>query len=185
MNKSLIKTSKFLSLVLRHQPERAGITLDGAGWVRVDTLLHGCAKHGHVVSREELEEVIRENDKKRFVLNEDGTRIRAAQGHSINIELGYAPIEPPEILYHGTAIQYLTSIKEQGLISKARQHVHLSDLVDTAIKVGGRHGRAVVIPVKSGVMHRDGGIFYLTPNAVWLSGPISPEYLDFYQLIYP
>src|SRR5690348_12196580 len=121
-----VKISKFLSLVLRHKPEEIGITLDDAGWVDVDTLLAACAKHRFPLTREQLETVVATSDKKRFAFNETGTRIRANQGHSVEVELGYAPAQPPEILYHGTADRFIDSIRRQGLVKGKRHHVHLS-----------------------------------------------------------
>lgn len=182
MNKDEVRTSKFLSLVLRHKPEEAGLTLDESGWCSVDDLLKGCASRGHRISRPELDQIVAENDKKRFQLSDDGRRIRANQGHSIQIDLGYEPQVPPETLYHGTATRFLDSIKKMGLIKGSRQHVHLSVLVETALKVGERHGKPVVISVNAGQMHRSGAPFYLTPNGVWLVDAVQPEYLRFDDL---
>ena len=153
------KTSKFLSLVLRHEPGRAGVTPDAAGWVGVAELLEGCARVGHSISREELEEVVRTSDKQRFALSEDGTRIRANQGHSVEVELGYDPAVPPEVLWHGTAEQFVASIREQGLVRGSRHHVHLSETEATAAAVGRRHGKLVLLRVRAADMHRAGVVF--------------------------
>src|SRR5215470_13016716 len=126
MEKRLIKTSKFLSYVLRHKPQEIGIELDKNGWVETAVLLEACRQHNHPLSREELEEVVRTNDKKRFAFNEDGSKIRASQGHSVDIELDYQPVTPPEWLYHGTATRFLESIRDKGLFKGKRHHVHLS-----------------------------------------------------------
>ena len=83
-----VRLSKFLSFVLRHQPEAVGLSLDAAGWVEVDALLRACAEHGRRMSPEDLAEVVRENDKQRFAFSEDGRRIRASQGHSTDVALG-------------------------------------------------------------------------------------------------
>jgi putative RNA 2'-phosphotransferase len=183
MDKDQVRTSRFLSLVLRHKPESAGLTLDEFGWCSVDDLLRGCALRGHEISREELDTIVAENGKKRFQLSDDGRRIRASQGHSIEIDLQYTPIRPPRTLYHGTATRFLDSIKKLGLIKGSRQYVHLSADLDTAFKVGERHGKPVVIPVKSGEMHLAGMAFYLTPNGVWLVEVVPPLYLSFDDLI--
>jgi putative RNA 2'-phosphotransferase len=171
------RTSKFLSLVLRHEPQRIGVRLDEAGWVAVDALLEGCRRAGTPMSRVDLEEIVRTSDKQRFALSEDGTRIRANQGHSVEVELGYEPATPPEVLYHGTAEKYLASILREGLQKQARHHVHLSERVDQAAAVGRRHGELVVLQVSAGSMHRAGQEFFRTPNGVWLTDQVTPEFL--------
>ena len=171
--------SKFLSLVLRHEPQRAGIALDESGWVAVDELLAGCRRAGQVISPEELREIVRTSDKQRFALSPDGTRIRANQGHSVEVELGYEPATPPEVLYHGTAEKNLAGIRQQGLHKGARHDVHLSERVETAAQVGQRHGRLVLLEVRAGAMHRDGFVFRRTPNGVWLADHVPPGYLVF------
>jgi putative RNA 2'-phosphotransferase len=179
MSDTNTRISKFLSLVLRHKPAEIGITLDEAGWVEVDTLLSACQKHRFPITRPQLEMVVATSDKKRFAFNEDGTRIRANQGHSVEVELGYAPAQPPEILYHGTADRFLDSIRRQGLLKGKRHHVHLSLTRETAAAVGTRHGRLVLLQVRSGDMHRAGIQFYKTPNDVWLTDTVPAEYLVF------
>jgi putative RNA 2'-phosphotransferase len=152
--------------------------LDYAGWVGVSELLAACQAHNFPVTREELGTVVRENDKKRFALSEDGTRIRASQGHSVEVELGYAPLAPPPSLYHGTAAHLLASIRERGLLKGGRHHVHLSTDAATAAKVGARRGRPHVIEVESGRMHADGYEFYLSDNGVWLTEHVPAKYLS-------
>lgn len=174
-----VRLSKFLSLVLRHEPGKAGLALDSAGWVDVDELLRGCASAGHLISRSQLEEVARSSDKQRFAFSPDGLRIRANQGHSVEVRLDYARQTPPEILFHGTATRFLASIREQGLVKGARHHVHLSADVETAIKVGQRHGRPVVLQVRAGEMHRAGAEFFRSDNGVWLTERVQPEWLGF------
>jgi putative RNA 2'-phosphotransferase len=177
MERRLVRISKFFSRVLRHQPERIGIELDRGGWVAVSDLLAACRAHDFPVTREELWAVVRENDKKRFALNEDGTRIRASQGHTVEIELGYAPLAPPAVLYHGTAAHLLDSIKARGLVKGGRHHVHLSADAATAAKVGARHGKPQVIEVESARMHADGYEFYRSDNGVWLTEHVPAKYL--------
>jgi putative RNA 2'-phosphotransferase len=179
MSSRLVRASKFLSRVLRHEPGRIGIALDAAGWVAVSDLLAACRAHNFPLTREELEAVVRENDKKRFALSEDGARIRASQGHSVEIELGYAPLAPPSTLYHGTAVRLLASIRERGLLKGGRHHVHLSTDAATAAKVGARHGKPHVIEVESGRMHADGYEFYRSDNGVWLAEHVPAKYLIF------
>ena len=171
--------SKFLSLVLRHEPEKVGVTLDDAGWTDVDALLAACAAHGNAFTREELLEVVDTSDKKRFALSEDGTRIRASQGHSVKVDLGYEPTTPPEVLYHGTATRFVESIRRDGLRPGERHDVHLSETVETATAVGQRHGRPVVLTVLAGRMHRDGNVFRRSANGVWLAPAVPVEYLEF------
>jgi putative RNA 2'-phosphotransferase len=179
MNKSVVKISKFLSLVLRHQPEKIGLSLDESGWTSVERLIEASRKHGVEFTLEELHNVVANNDKKRFSLSEDGLLIRANQGHSIEVELGYDPITPPEILYHGTAERFLNSIKQQGLVKGKRHHVHLSADTDTAVKVGQRHGKPVILTVKAGSMEQAGFVFYLSANGVWLTEHVPVQYLGF------
>jgi putative RNA 2'-phosphotransferase len=165
MSKRIVTISKFLSLVLRHKPEEIGIQLDSAGWVDVDELLSACAANQFPFSRDELDKVVATNDKKRFAFSEDGKRIRANQGHSVEVELEYEPSVPPEILYHGTADRFPDSIQQKGLIKGNRHHVHLSTELETAISVGQRHGRPLVFCVLAGDMHRAGYKFSFQPTA--------------------
>lgn len=179
--KEQIRTSKFLSLVLRHDPEAANVTLDEGGWCSVDNLLLGCKKHGYPVSLEDLRLLVAESDKKRFQFSDDGASIRAVQGHSVEIELGYVPQHPPETLYHGTAARFLDSIRTLGLLKQSRQFVHLSPSAELAQKVGRRHGKPIVLEISSGIMHRAGIVFFMAPNGVWLVDAVPASYLRFPQ----
>lgn len=179
MANRLESTSKFLSLVLRHRPETIGLTLDPEGWVPVDALLEACRSHGRSIDRALLREVVETNDKKRFSFSPDGTRIRANQGHSVAVDLGLSPVEPPELLYHGTVAKFLASIRQQGLVKGSRQHVHLSKDEATARTVGKRRGRPVVLVVEAGRMALDGRLFYLSANGVWLTDSVPPGFLRF------
>ena len=156
MNKQLVTISKFLSFVLRHNPQAIGIVLDAEGWVAVDELLAAAARHGQTVTREQLAEVVATNDKKRFSFSPDGQLIRANQGHSVEVDLGLVAVEPPELLYHGTVERFLDSIREKGLLRGKRHHVHLSADRETAARVGQRRGRPVVLVVEAERMHRAG-----------------------------
>lgn len=143
-SKEKIQLSKFMSLVLRHEPGAVGIVLDAAGWTPVEELLSGLNRSGRSVTREQLLEVVATNDKSRFALSEDGLRIRASQGHSVEAKLEYVPREPPAMLYHGTATRFVEAIRRDGLKKMGRQHVHLSLDEETAIRVGSRYGKPVV-----------------------------------------
>ena len=179
MNRRTIRLSKFLSYVLRHHPESIGLELDEGGWVRVDELLSAWRKHKHPITRKELQEIVATSDKRRFSFSPDGLRIRANQGHSVSVDLGLEPLEPPELLYHGTVAQFLDSIRRQGLLRGQRHHVHLSGDQRTARRVGQRRGTPVVLVVEAGRMHRDGRAFYRSANGVWLTDSVPPEYLRF------
>lgn len=177
--KERTRTSKFLSLVLRHEPQRIGIQLDPAGWVEVDLLLFACRQHGKPINRAELEEVVATNEKKRFAFSEDGQRIRANQGHSVEVSLGYIPQSPPPLLYHGTATRFLESIRAEGLTKQERHHVHLSADTETAHKVGQRHGKPVILTIKADAMRIAGHEFYLSDNGVWLTEHVPTEFIDY------
>ncbi len=178
MNTKLVSTSKFLSLILRHKPEKIGLTLDEAGWANVPELIERCNKHGHKLTLALLEEIVSTNEKQRFAFNADKSRIRANQGHSIDVDLQLTPKVPPAMLYHGTATRFLDSIRQQGLIAGNRQHVHLSADHETALKVGQRHGKPIVLEVQSGAMHAAGIAFYQSENGVWLTGHVPASYLN-------
>ncbi|MDX3798300.1 RNA 2'-phosphotransferase [Streptomyces sp. AK04-3B] len=172
-----VKVSKYLSKHLRHQPERIGLTLDAAGWVEIDELISACAAHGFRFTRDELDHVVAANDKKRFAI--DGTRIRASQGHSVEVDLGLEPAVPPSYLYHGTVARSLDAIRAEGLRPMNRHDVHLSADRETATRVGARRGRPVVLSVDAGAMHQDGHVFHLSANGVWLTKSVPPQYLRF------
>ena len=174
-----VKISKFLSYVLRHRPESIGIRLDSGGWADVSELLRGAEQNGFRIGIDELSVVVKESDKKRFSFSEDGLRIRANYGHSIAVNLGYKPSVPPDVLYHGTAAKNLKAIRVGGLTKGNRQYVHLSPDSDTAMGVGRRHGKPIVLKVESGRMHSDGHEFYLSSSGIWLTEYVPPEYLVF------
>lgn len=180
MNEKEIKgTSKFLSLVLRHSPETIHLKLDENGWANVDELITQCNKHKKQLDLELLNIVVETNDKKRFAFNDDKTKIRASQGHSIDVELNLAEVKPLDYLYHGTIGTNMQSIRENGLKKMKRQHVHLSKDKETAIKVGSRRGTPIVLTVNAGMMYADGFKFYFSENEVWLTEEVPPKYIDF------
>ena len=179
MKSDLKKISKFLSYVLRHKPEAIGIQLDSEGWIEVDKLINAAKNDNVKLSKAILDEVVFTNDKQRFTYSPDGLLIRANQGHSVNVKLALKPAVPPDTLFHGTASRFVESIKRKGLIKKQRQHVHLSSLEDTAITVGNRHGRPIVLTINSKQMHDDGFLFYLSKNGVWLTETVPVEYIVF------
>ena len=174
MMRNRTKTSKFLSLILRHRPQEIGITLDQHGWAKVEELLKGAE-----ISMEDLEEIVAADEKQRYSFNEDKTRIRANQGHSIPVDLELDEKEPPEFLYHGTIGKFLASIREQGLQKQKRQYVHLSKDVETAVKVGQRRGKPMVLQIAAGRMRTDGYVFYLSDNGVWLTKEVPASYIKF------
>jgi len=171
--------SKFLSLILRHRPETIGLKLDNNGWADIEELLSKSEKNNRLFSKEDLEEVVTTNDKQRFIFNESKTKVRANQGHSIEVELDLQSQVPPELLYHGTVEKFVTSIRTEGLQKMSRQHVHLSKDIETAEKVGSRRGEAIILCVSSGVMYKDGYIFYLSENGVWLTDNVPSVYVNF------
>lgn len=179
MSPHLVKLSRFLALVLRHDPGSIGLRLDRQGWALVDELIACAQAHGRGLSRELLLQIVAENDKQRFALSADRRMIRASQGHSIPVELELEPCAPPEELFHGTAGRNLPSIRAQGLVRGRRHHVHLSPDRETARRVGARHGAAVVLVVRSGEMHGAGHGFYRSDNGVWLTDTVPPEFLRF------
>ena len=172
-----VKVSKYLSKHLRHQPERIGLILDEGGWVEIDTLIAAATAHGFRFTREELDHVVAANDKKRFAI--EGTRIRASQGHSVEVDLGLPAATPPPYLYHGTVDRNLDAIRSEGLRPMNRHDVHLSADRETATRVGARRGRPVVLSVDTGAMHRDGHVFHVSANGVWLTKAVPPQYLRF------
>ena len=174
---SLIKASRFMSLILRHKPESIGISLDAHGWADVEELIKGISKK-YPFDRNILEEIVRTDDKQRYTFNEDKTLIRANQGHSIPVDVELEIVNPPEYLWHGTGEKYTDSIELIGLIPKSRLYVHLSSDEETAINVGKRHGKPVVYRVRSGEMMKKGYVFYLSKNNVWLTKNVPGEYLE-------
>lgn len=179
MAENLEKLGKFISLILRHSPETIGLELDESGWADVRKLLDGMNRKGRRINFSLLNEIVEKNNKKRYEFSNDYKKIRACQGHSIDINLDLESIEPPEILFHGTALRNLDSIKKDGVNKRNRQHVHLSEDYDTAYNVGKRHGKPYIITVLSGKMYKEGKKFYISKNKVWLTDDIESKYLKF------
>lgn len=174
-----MKISKYLARYLRHQPERIGLVLDPHGWAAVDDLLGAAAAHGFPIARAELDEVVARNDKQRYAFDADGTRIRANQGHSVEVDLGLPVVEPPEWLYHGTVARFLPAIRAEGLRPMNRHAVHLSPDRATAVRVGARRGRPVVLAVRAGRMRCEGGFdFRRSANGVWLVEAVPAEWIS-------
>lgn len=174
---TLTRISRYISLILRHKPEAAGITLDEHGWANVDELIAGVNKT-HPLTMEVLQEIVRTDEKQRYSFSEDGTLIRANQGHSIPVDVELPELEPPKILYHGTGRKYVESIDRQGLLPKSRLYVHLSADQETAVNVGQRHGIPVVYTIQAEAMFKDGYLFYRSVNGVWLTKAVPVQYLE-------
>jgi putative RNA 2'-phosphotransferase len=185
LSASGVQDSKYLAGVLRHNPGKIGIELDAAGWVEVDVLLAALARRGRRIGRTRLDHIVAGNNKKRFEYDEAGTRIRASQGHSVPVDLGYAVCVPPETLYHGTATRSLEPIFGEGLKPGRRHHVHLSADLETAVKVGARHGKPAVLLVAAARMHQDGREFFRSTNGVWLTEHVAPRYLSLTSSVAP
>ena len=178
MEKDLKHISKLISLVLRHKPEAIGINLDRNGWVPVDELIKKINESGTSLTPDTLRKVVDTNDKQRFSFNEDLTKIRANQGHSVDIDLELKSVKPPEILYHGTAEKFVDSILKEGIIKQRRQFVHLSVQIDTANSVGSRHGKPIILSIDAKSMAEDGFDFFISENGVWLTEEVPAKYIS-------
>lgn len=175
--KNFTKLGRYLCMILRHKPEVIGIQLDEHGWADVEELVAGVAAD-RTFSRDMLEEIVRTDSKRRYSFNADKTKIRANQGHSIDVDLEFETAQPPEYLWHGTAEKYVDSIEVKGLLPKSRKYVHLSLDIQTAVQVGKRHGSPVIYRVRSGEMYRKGFRFYISVNGIWLTMMVPVEYLE-------
>ncbi len=178
MEKDLKHISKLISLVLRHKPDAIGTTLDPNGWVPVDELIEKINKSGTSLTIDTLHKVVDTNDKQRFSFNEDATKIRANQGHSIDVDLNLKPVNPPEKLYHGTADRFVDSILKDGIKKQSRQFVHLSLQTDTANSVGSRHGKPIILSIDAKLMYEDGFQFFVSENGVWLTEEVPASYIS-------
>lgn len=178
MKKAHNEVSKFLSYVLRHQPQAIGLELDSEGWANIDALIAGAAGHGQSLDKQLIEAVVQGSDKKRFALSEDGLHIRAVQGHSTTqVDIAFTEKKPPDILYHGTASRFLSAILAEGLTAQLRQYVHLSADREVAIQVGQRYGTPVVLEINALAMFEQGYPFYQAENGVWLTRQVAVEFI--------
>ncbi|HBF4616110.1 RNA 2'-phosphotransferase [Clostridioides difficile] len=174
------KLSIFISLILRHKPETIGIKLDDYGYADVNELIEKINNTGRNINIEILEQIVKEDNKQRYSFNEDRSKIRANQGHSINVNVELRELEPPRFLYHGTATRFLDNIKKEGIISKSRLYVHLSNDIDTAVQVGKRHGIPIVLKINAGKMYENDYKFYLSENNIWLCEYIPFKYVEIF-----
>lgn len=179
MDEQLVQKSRFLSRVLRHRPDAIGITIDGQGWTNVGDLLEKAAAHGMQISREELDRIVADNDKQRFTLDAGKNRIRAAQGHSVKVDLKLPVRTPPPVLYHGTVSKFLLSIRKQGLLPGSRLDVHLSETRETAVAVGARRGKPAILVIETFPMLKAGIQFRRAENGVWLVAEVPPQFIRF------
>ncbi|AYM76770.1 RNA 2'-phosphotransferase [Janthinobacterium agaricidamnosum] len=180
MTDHLVNTSKFLALILRHSPEKIGLALDAQGWADIGQLLAHAAQHGRHISREQLDEVVARDSKTRYAISDDGLRIRANQGHSLAaVDIALPPATPPAMLYHGTASRFVEAIRAGGLLPGSRNHVHLSSSRETAVAVGARHGKPVVLTVDVAAMQAQGHVFYVSDNGVWLTQAVPRAFIGF------
>lgn len=179
MSKKHTDISKFLSYILRHQPEAVGLSLDKDGWAVITDLILCAKQEGYILDPDIIQAVITSSDKKRFILSDDGLHIRAAQGHSTQqVDIAYQEKTPPDILYHGTATRFISEIREQGLLPMSRQYVHLSTDEVTAIQVGQRHGKPLVLKIKALTMYEQGFEFFQAENGVWLTSSVPYQFIQ-------
>ncbi|WP_082302469.1 RNA 2'-phosphotransferase [Pseudomonas bananamidigenes] len=170
--------SRFLSYVLRHEPEHIGLELDSEGWGNIKELISGSAGKGVFISLVEVEKIVSMNDKKRFEISSDGLRIRAIQGHSTKlVSRRYSELEPPEYLYHGTAERFLESIRHRGLVPGSRHHVHLTSDRVLASEVGRRYGKVILLKINSQSMYGKGFVFFKSENEVWLTDCVPADFI--------
>ena len=177
-NDSHVKISKFLSLVLRHSPQTIHLNMDKNGWVEINELIHNAKQYKEIYLNTDLiKTIVETNDKQRFIISDDGERIRANQGHSIKIDLELKSETPPDVLYHGTASRFLDDIMKYGLKPMSRQYVHLSATEEIALEVGKRHGKPIILCINAKEMHEENYNFYLSKNKIWLTNEVPAKYI--------
>ncbi|HEY4559170.1 MAG TPA: RNA 2'-phosphotransferase, partial [Lysobacter sp.] len=179
MRPERVRQSRFLSRVLRHAPDAIGLSLDAAGWADMDALIAQANAHGVALDRAAIDEIVAGNDKQRYAIDDSRTRIRARQGHSLEVDLGLVPVEPPARLFHGTATRHLRSILRDGLHRGRRMHVHLSADAATARRVGARHGMPAVLGIRAHAMHAAGHVFLRAENGVWLVDRVPRGFIEY------
>lgn len=183
MNKAVTEKSKYISFVLRHGAKEVGVAIDSQGWVLVADLMAVAARDKKTFTREELDFIVENNNKKRFTYSADGLSIRASQGHSSeSVDITFEPKEPPKSLFHGTTVAFVDGIMAEGLKKMNRHHVHLSLSIETAINVGSRHGKVAMLQVNAAQMHKDGFLFYCSENDVWLTDNVPARYIELVEL---
>lgn len=178
ISKEDMRISKFISLILRHKPEEIGLKLDEYGYINTSDLIKGLNRKGYKVTISDIERIVAEDNKQRYSFNDDKSKIKANQGHSIAVNLELQAIEPPKVLYHGTATRFSESICKDGIKKQNRQYVHLSADIETAEKVGRRHGELVIFKIDGEQMYKDGYKFFLSENKVWLTDYVPIKYLS-------
>ena len=178
MTKTEQKISRFLTLVLRHDPAAIGLTLDAHGWAKNDDLLRCLQQHGQNLTLEGLQNIVNGSPQQRFSFSDDGSQVRASQGHSVDIGLKLSPQIPPQFLYHGTATRFMEFIEREGLKKMTRQHVHLSAKPRTAHESGNRHRQPIILEISAETMSHHGLKFFLSENGVWLTDSVPPDYLN-------
>jgi putative RNA 2'-phosphotransferase len=178
MEKLKVKLSKFISLILRHNPQKIGVKMDAEGWVNVDELLAGLKKQGAPIDMPMLKDIVESNNKKRFVFSEDGTRIRANQGHTLPVTLNYKPAMPPPVLYHGTAARFVQQIIEEGLHKGKRFYVHMAADPETAKVAARRWGSPLLLKIAALEMHTQGFEFYSPTEGLWLTNEVPARFIS-------
>lgn len=173
------RLSRFISLVLRHRPGEIGLTLEPGGWVPVNDLIEASRRKADApLDRPRLERLLADQRRPRFELDDDGRRIRARYGHSVDVDLDLRPREPPRSLYHGTARRFLEGIRSEGLRPRSRRFVHLSETRSRAREVGRRHGEPVVLRIRAAAMAEAGRTFYRPAAGIWLTARVPPGFLE-------
>lgn len=180
MASNLTHISKFLSYILRHHPEDIGLKVDDHGWAHLPSLIKKSQKHGKQLDRSNILKIMESSAKQRFSLSDDSQYIRAGYGHSIEVDLDLEPRRPPEILYHGTAVKNLSSIKKAGLHPQNRNMVHLSSTKESAISVGRRHGKPAVLTIEAIKLHKNGYPLYQSDSepSIWMVQKVPAKYID-------
>ena len=174
---NFVKLSKYMSMLLRHRPEAAGLSMDDKGYVLLDSLVQACVDYGYNIAKSDILWMIENTEKRRFELDGSGDLIRAVQGHSGDVKIEYPMLTPPPYLYHGTVIKYVAPIMEFGLEKQKRRYVYLSTNVERAEDVGTRRGEPVVLKIRSLDMYLAGHQFFLTPNGDWLTDKVPAQYI--------